>query len=185
MLEFSDGAPDVDIHQYSVAASAGYRLSHRLSVRLTAGAILGGELEFENRSFDVGPGWLLSASISHRWDLGRWFVTGSLSAGASYTTTEEAGVANPRSVDLIASDARLGALFGTTLGDRFIPYALARAFGGPVFWEIDGEESTGTDAHHYQLGLGASVVLPANISAQVDASFLGERSLSAGAAVAF
>ena len=184
-LEFSDATPDADIQQYSVAASAGYRFSHRLSVRLTAGAILGGELETVDRTFDVGPGFLLSGSVSRRWDIGRWFLAGTLSAGVSRTTTEEAGVADAPSVELIASDARVAALFGTTVADRVSPYVLARGFGGPVFWSIDGEDSTGTDAHHYQLGAGGSVALPANVSAQIDVSFLGERSLSAGAAVAF
>ena len=151
-----------------MAASLGYRFSPRFSARLTAGAILGGTLDVDDRSFDVEPGWLVTASAS-----------------ASFAATEETGVADPGTVDLIATDGRIGVLFGTTVGDRVSPYLLGRAFAGPVLWEIDGEDRTGSDAHHYQVGAGASISLPANVSAQLDVSFLGERSLSAGGAVAF
>ena len=102
---------DVDIEQSSVAASAGYRLSPRMSVRLTAGAILGGTLDVGDRSFDVRPGWLLTASVSRRWDVGRWFVAGTFSAGASFASTEEVGVADAATIDLMATDARFGVLW--------------------------------------------------------------------------
>ena len=168
-----------------MAASLGYRFSPRFSARLTAGAILGGTLDVDDRSFDVEPGWLVTASVSRSWDLGQWFLVGTASASASFAATEETGVADPGTVDLIATDGRIGVLFGTTVGDRVSPYLLGRAFAGPVLWEIDGEDRTGSDAHHYQVGAGASISLPANVSAQLDVSFLGERSLSAGGAVAF
>jgi hypothetical protein len=40
---------------------------------------------------------------------------------------------------------------------------------------------TGTDTSKFQLGAGANVTLPGNLSLQLDVSALGERSLSLGA----
>jgi hypothetical protein len=73
---------------------------------------------------------------------------------------------------------------GVTLANRVSPYVMARGFGGPVKWQLDGRDITGTDQHHYQLGVGSSISLPFHMSALVDASLLGERSLSLGVALA-
>lgn len=62
------------------------------------------------------------------------------------------------------------------------PYVLARAFGGPVLWRLDGESLSGGDTHHYQLGAGTSVATGGG-SMTVDLALLGERGLSLGVAV--
>ena len=49
----------------------------------------------------------------------------------------------------------------------------------------DGEEIVTGDAYHYNLGGGLSLQLPGNIIALVDASVLGERSLSLGVSALF
>lgn len=186
-LSFGDGR-DVDIEQQSAAVSIGYRINPRLSVRGNAGVIVDGSLRYDGSEFDVGHGWLITASVAHRWDIGRVFVTGSVSLGASFTETEQDDLpeeeAELTEETLIASDARLGVIAGTTLWDRVSPYLLARAFAGPVAWAIDGEDVTGSDKHHYQIGGGISLALPANLGLQVDVSALGERSLSVGVALA-
>ena len=58
---------------------------------------------------------------------------------------------------------------------------LARGFGGPVSWTLDGESVTGTDTSKFQLGAGANVALPGELSMQLDVAALGERSISLGA----
>ena len=65
----------------------------------------------------------------------------------------------------------------------FSPYLLARAFAGPVLWNWDGEDITGTDTHHFQLGAGASVSIGPRVTLLVDLAALGERAASLGMAV--
>lgn len=148
------------------------------SVRAVAGAILGGSMRHDGRSHDIGAGWLVSIAGAYQWTFaGRWFATATLSAGRSWTETREQGGA---AVSLTAGDMRVGGLVGMTLHERVSPYVLARGFAGPVGWQLDGEDVTGTDQHHYQLGLGASVRLPLRATAVIDASLVGERSVSLG-----
>jgi hypothetical protein len=154
-------------------------------VRAAAGAIVGGTLAVGGRSFDVEPGFVASAAVARRWTRDPVFATGTLSAGVSFARTREQEAAGADSVGLRAVDVRLGVLAGVTVAERFSPYLLARAFAGPVAWELDGEAIDGSDQHHYQLGLGASVALPARVTAQLDASLLGERSVSVAAAMSF
>lgn len=128
-------------------------------------------------TFDMGRGFVASASGSRRWSLGdrRWFVTGSLSASAGTTTTT--GVTDER---LTAFDLRIGAIAGRTFADVVSPYVLARAFGGPVLWRVAGEDRAGSDTTHVQLGAGLSVATRFGLSAVVDVSVVGEQSASLG-----
>jgi hypothetical protein len=166
----------------SVVAAGGYRWGQGWSARLVAGAVLGGSLEHDGRTHDIGTGWLVAASVARSFRFAdRWFAAGSLTAGMSSTRTEEElGAAMGEAVGLTAGDVQLGGMAGVTLWDRLSPYVLARVFGGPVLWTLDGEDITGTDQYHYQLGLGADVSLPWDLGALVDVSLLGERSLSIG-----
>lgn len=163
-----------------VVIAVGRRLGERFSVRLAGGAILSGTMMVNDEQHDVEMGWLVSVAGSGRTTFGpdeRLFITGTISLGVSRASTSIAGM---DTVGLTASDLRVSGLFGTTLWNRFSPYVLARAFGGPVFWRYGGDDITGTDQHHYQLGVGANVLLPSGFSALADLSVLGERSLSIG-----
>jgi hypothetical protein len=180
-LSFS-GSVEPDIFEQMVVVAAGRQIAAAWSVRLAAGAILDGTLSHDGRSHDVAAGWLVSASAAHRWTFGasqRFFATASVTAGwSSASTREDMGAAG--SIGLSAGDVRVGALMGVTLANRFAPYVMARGFGGPVIWQLDGQDITGTDQHHYQLGVGSSISLPFHTSALIDVSVLGERSLSIG-----
>lgn len=180
-LRFEDDT-ELDINELSLVASGGYRWGEGWSARLSAGAVLSGTLEHGGRTHEVGAGWLVAASLSRSFTFAeRWFAAGSLTAGFSSTSTaEDLGATRGERVDLMAGDVRLGVIAGVTLWDRVSPYALARAFGGPVLWTLDGEDLTGSDQHHYQLGLGVNAALPWNLGALVDVSLLGERALSIG-----
>lgn len=180
-LRFSDGT-EPDITEQSVVASGGYRWAGGWSARVAAGAVLGGTLEHGGRAHDVGAGWMAAAGLSRSFPLGeRWFVSGNVTAGVSSTsTTEQQAGSMSEAVSLAAVDVRLGVLAGVTLWQRWSPYVLARGFGGPVLWTLDGEDITGSDQHHYQLGVGSTVALPWSLTLLVDASVVGERAVSLG-----
>jgi hypothetical protein len=163
-------------------ASGGYRWGEGWSARLAAGAVLAGTLEHDGRTHEVGTGWVVAGSVSRSFTFAeQWFAAGSVTAGFSSTSTrEDLGASMGESVDLMSADVRLGVIAGVTLWERLSPYAQARAFGGPVLWKLDGEDITGSDQHHYQLGLGMSAMLPWDLGAMVDVSLLGERALSIG-----
>jgi hypothetical protein len=181
------GDRDADLTETSVAMGVSRRFGPDLSVRVAAGAVLGGTLETESREFDVGTGVLASVAVSYRWSLGpkkRWFVSATGAFSASFTDTTEKTAGAPTE-SLSAMDLRVGVIAGATIARRFSPYLLARGFGGPVGWTLDGEELTGSDRNKYQVGAGVSVTLPANINLVIDGSALGERSASLGASLSF
>lgn len=162
-----------------VVAAAGRQIGRDWSVRLAGGAILDGTMAVEGETHDIGTGWLVSVAGSRRFRFGsRFFATASLSIGVSSTSTQLMPAAD--AVSLSAMDVRLGGLFGATFWERFSPYVLGRFFGGPVGWNRGGGDITGTDQYHIQVGAGASVQLRSGFSALIDASLLGERSLSIG-----
>ncbi len=143
---------------------------------MALGAILGGELTGDERpgQYDMNTGMVAAASVSRRWGFGDgpWFATGSATVAAGTTTTEGAS----ESERLTAFDVRVGVIAGRRFADVVSPYVLARAFGGPVLWTVAGEDISGSDTHHYQLGAGVSVITEMGLSVVVDVSLLGERS---------
>jgi len=159
----------------------GYTTASGWSVRGALGGILGGELEARTSAdtHEIQPGVVGSVAASRQWVFGggQWFVTGSLALGAATSRTESDAGGDE---GLMAFDLRGGALVGQTLGRVWNPYLLARAFAGPVSWTIDGEDATGSDAYHYQVGAGLSIALPSGLSAVADVSVLGEQSASVG-----
>ncbi len=150
-------------------------------MRAALGVVLGGSLEGEGRTFEIGAGIVGSIGVARQWAAPPWFFTGSVSIGVSRATTREE-VAGASRESLIAGDARIGVTAGRTFG-AFSPYLLARAFGGPVLWSWDGDDTIGTDTHHFQLGAGASVSIGTRATILVDLAALGERAASLGVAV--
>jgi hypothetical protein len=47
-------------------------------------------------------------------------------------------------------------------------------------WTVAGDDVVGSDTSHVQLGAGLNLALPGGLSAVIDGSVLGERSLSVG-----
>jgi hypothetical protein len=160
-----------------------YLPTSSLALEAGIGASFAGTLTLPDgkHEFLPGPSGLLGAA----WrllDQSSYFLL--LTAVASFTAnrTEQSGAPH---VSYTAFDLRLGAEFGLNLVKVLHPYVLARAFGGPVFWQYQGKDVTGTDIHHYQLGLGLAVGLPAGLSLFAEGVPLGERALSGGLSVAF
>jgi hypothetical protein len=163
-------------------ASLGYRLSDRSAVALGAGAVLTGRLEGEGRGYDILPGPLFAVSGAYR-ALGRPssgpFLALTLGIGASFARTR--ADADGTREHLTAFDARVGVEAGYLLFHRLSPYLAARGFGGPVLWRELGADRTGTDVHHYAIGLGVSLALTPWFAVRAEGIPLGERTLSAGA----
>ncbi len=176
-----DGGREHDLAQTAATATIGLARPSRLSLRAAVGVVLDGSLEGEGRTYDIGPGFVITASVAKQWVSGDWFLTGSFSVSASRTTTTE-NVPGAARESLIAVDLARG---GLTAGRSFgpiSPYVLVRAFGGPVLWQIDAVDVTGTDVHHFQAGAGVSVTT-GPLSVLVDIAALGEQAASLGVAL--
>ena len=63
-------------------------------------------------------------------------------------------------------------------------FAVARAFGGPIYWRAGGESVTGTDRYHYQDGLGTAYSLGA-AHLFAEGIPLGEQAVTVGGGAAF
>ena len=173
-----DGDRDVELDQQAITVSVGQVRPSRWSVRASLGAVLDGALAGEGRRYQLDPGVVGAIAIARPWTWGPWLVHGTASLGASRVTTTQR-VAGAPPDGRVAIDARIGATAGRQLGP-VMPYALARAFGGPVLWTIDGAGVTGTDAYHVQLGAGATLSIGDAWSVMIDVAALGERAASVG-----
>jgi hypothetical protein len=180
-----DGAANYELVQSVGAVSFGRMFDEGWALRASGGAIVGGTLEGEGHSYDVLPGFMANLTGSRQWlRRTRWFFTTTL--GITYSrarTRENAGSQETQTIE--ASDLRVGGMLGATLFDAWSPYAALRAFGGPVAWRQLGRDRTGSDRHHYAIGVGSSLALWRRLELVVDLAFLGERSLSGGFAIAF
>lgn len=165
----------------ALVAALGYSLAPRLTLRANVGAAFAGELRAPNGVHDFSPGPTASIGADYRLLSGKPFLL--LSALVSGTTARtQLGSEHAR---YSAFDLRLGAAFGVQLFEMLSPYALARVFGGPVFWRYAGDARVGTDAYHYQLGVGLSWFIAERVDLSIEGVALGERALSGAAAVVF
>lgn len=154
-------------------------LPSRLSFRASLGSVVDGSLD-GSAEHDIGPGIVGAANVAKQFVSSAWFVTPSLTIGASRITTRTAEPGASK-VSLVATDFRVGVMAGRAVGP-VSPYVLARAFAGPVSWTLDGMDVVGTDTHHYQLGAGASFATESGFAISLDISALGERAASLGMA---
>ena len=163
-LRFGDGR-EAELELDSVAISVGRVRPAGWSPRVTAGWISGGTIRQEGGTVhDFSGGFLIAAGLDKRLSPGRGVRP------AVGTGTE---------ADYSAADLRLGVRTMWPVGTRFFPYAAARVFGGPVNWNWNGEDVQGSDAHHYQLAVGAAAAF-GRMALQLEWGALGEQSLSAG-----
>ncbi|HEY7374922.1 MAG TPA: hypothetical protein VIF57_22360 [Polyangia bacterium] len=170
----------------SVIASLAYQPTPRWTLQLAAGSTLGGHLETPAGQYDFSAGPTAAVGASWRAVAGtKPFVILTSNLSFSSAKTMPTGAAPGASVAYDAFDLRLGGLVGTTIARVLSPYAVARVFGGPVYWQYQGASVTGTDTHHYQLGAGVTVVAAGRVNVFAEGVPLGERSLAAGTAFAF
>jgi hypothetical protein len=174
----------------AVVGSLGYHPTARTSYQIAAGGTFGGRLVTPAGNQDFAPG--VTAAVGASWrvvdrpSFPFVVLTGNLSFSAASTTlrAEGGGSAGP-SVGYQAFDLRLGVLVGTTINRVFSPYAVGRAFGGPIYWQYQGSDVTGTDTHHYQVGAGLTLAVARRLNVFAEGIPLGERSVASGAALAF
>jgi hypothetical protein len=156
-----------------------------LTLTLSGGAVLDGELDGGGVRYDVTPGWLAAVTVARQWLAGGkddFFLTTSLTVGFSSAHTESPSGTR---TGLTAQDTRIGVLFGRTFAGIWSPYVVGRVFGGPVHWNIDGTDVVGSDRHHYAIGLGGSITVRSSLDLVAEGAFFGERSFVLGASYAF
>jgi hypothetical protein len=182
-LRFGDVQAPFD--QRSVAVSISRSLGRQWTVSAGAGAVVSGSIEAGGVSYRMDPGWL--ARVGATWlpldGSGPWpFVALSASLAASgVNTTGPGGVRAP----LTSLDAGLSASAGKSIAGIVAPYVGAKVFGGPVFWELAGASTTGTDVSHWQVAFGAAANLPFGIDLLVEWAPFGARSAVAQAGWTF
>lgn len=103
-------------------------------------------------------------------------ITGSLGLGFVRAQADDAMTRS-----WWAFDARGGVTVGKTFAGHWVPYASARAFGGPVFWHHAGDGVTGNDRYHVTLGAGLIVRVLRSFDVSAEAMPLGEQSFALGA----
>ncbi len=168
-----------------MTVSADYRLSPTTTVGGGVGVGLGGLITMGAQRFRVLPGWELTGSYSRRLLDGRGklpFLVLGISGGASGATTRQEvyGVPAPGTTGFYAFDVRAGLTVGKTFWNTLSPYAVFRAFGGPVLWGQGGKTQLEGDLYHVQLGAGLVTVLPRAFDVFVEGVPLGERALTMG-----
>jgi hypothetical protein len=173
-----------------VTASFDYRLSPTTTIGGGLGAGLGGLITVGPRRFLISPGWELTVSYSRRLLDGRGklpFLLLGLSGGGSGAWTHEQvrGITTGGATGFYAFDFRAGLTVGKTFWSTFSPYAVARAFGGPIVWRFDGSAVLASDRYHVQLGGGLVVALPRGFDTFVEGVPLGERAVVLGAGKSF
>ncbi len=170
----------------SVIGSLAYQPTRRWTLQLAAGSTVGGHLVTPAGQYDFQAGPTAAIGASFRALPGtKPFVILTSNLSFSTAKTEPTGFATGGNTSYTAFDLRVGAMVGTTIAQVLSPYAVARVFGGPVYWAYQGEDVTGTDAHHYQLGAGLTFVAAGRVNVFAEGVPLGERSFAAGTAFAF
>jgi hypothetical protein len=179
------GGRDVGLQQLTTVARLEFLLQPRVTVFAGGGAVVGGTATVDGTDFHVQPGWVVTAGASFlalTETERRPFLLATAVLGYAATHTRQSD-ADPE-VAWHEGDARLGVAVGKSFGWAR-PYAVARAFGGPVTWTLGGQSISGTDQHHYQLGAGAGFDLPGHFDANIEVVPLGEQGLVFGAGYRF
>lgn len=191
-----------------MAASLARFLDRGWTLRLTAGAIVDGELRGEGERHEyVVPGILAAFQVNKRFideEGAIPFLMGTFAFSFSWGRNRQTEppyiqgdpsvyAVDPRLVpvraplaDVYSLDFRVGAVAGYTFFEVWSPYLALRAFGGPILWERDGEWVRGADRYHTQVAIGSSIFAgDSGLVLYVDWSPFLERSFSAGAGWSF
>jgi len=174
--------------RYAALAEVTYAPTSRFTLSAGLGAAVYGKLNAPDGPHDFGPGVVASVGASYRFlegatPVGRGFVVGSALVSFTGSSTQLGDSGPTTAYD--ALDFRVGAAAGLTWLRTISAYAVARLFGGPVFWSYHGEEVLGTDTHHYQLGGGLAVLVFRHVDLFAEGVPLGEQAVAAGVSVAF
>lgn len=198
LLFLDSGRADLTRHAAFGAVEVPLSQTGTTSLQIGAGGVAGGALVHGAARDTIGPGFAAFAGVAKRVLDGRGAapviqITGTFSF--THTLTRNDGTrtdgtlapgGRPDTPRYTAFDFRFGAIVAKTFGGVFTPYAVGRVFGGPVFWQLDGEHVVGTDLYKYQLGGGLSLALfDRRVDFFVEGVGLGERSVAAGLGTTF
>jgi hypothetical protein len=181
------GNTDAAIATHSVSATAEVRPTPWLTLQVGGGAVLGGTLTTVESRHIVRPGGLAAFSAAFRVLDGRGW-TPFIVLGASVAVSAASTIAptvDATAAGLTALDVRASVTVGKTFGGAWSPYVAARAFGGPVWWRVNGTDVVGTDRYHYQFAVGLVVAIAGRADLYVEGGLLGEHRLAAGLGVSF
>ena len=166
----------VPVEQFATTATVGTFLTPRFGWSVTAGGVIGGQID--SRSVSGGATFVGTLSLLPLYEGGnRPFVALTGSLGGSYV---RALGDDAMSHSWLAFDARGGVTIGKTFADRWVPYVTTRVFAGPVSWRLAGEDVTGGDRYHVTAGAGLIVRLPASLDVTLEGMPLGEKSAALG-----
>lgn len=177
-------ATPAKLREQAFAFSVEKRLSPDVSLMLSPGGVLGGTISVRGVEHSISPGPLLGVGAS-------WRVVDSqkhpyfLLFGASLSASTAQTSAGQERARLSSIDARASLILGKTFLDTLSPYGVVRAFGGPVFWKIDGAAVTAGDRYHYHLGLGLSATLPWGLDVFAELAPVGEQRSTLGLGMTF
>ncbi len=179
-LHFDSGVHAEQLRNTSLV-TLDYRPVRRVTLEVGAGPFLGGSLTVNSLRYAMAPGFAGVVGASWRivdadGAIPFVLITSQLSYGSSSTTG---------GVGYDAFDLRGGVAVGTTLWMILTPYAVGRAFGGPVYWRYQGASVIGTDDHHWQAGAGLSLRVARKVDVFVEGVPLGELGVTAGAGLSF
>src|SRR5207253_1335415 len=132
--------------RFAVVASLAYQPWRRTTLQLAIGSTLGGRLTTPAGRYDFADG--PTAAIGASWRLvegTRPFVVLTSNLSFSRAATQPGAGVPGSKVSYDAFDLRVGTLVGTTIFHVLSPYAVGRVFGGPIYWQYQGADVTGTD----------------------------------------
>jgi hypothetical protein len=178
------GDQRASVTRHAVSASMAFPWGKRLVLEGAIGGLGGGTLSLNHVDYNFRPGFLLGASATYLFVReGKWMpsVLASATLAGLFASTSSKSDATQ---DFDAFDLRIGGAAGKHLTEAWSIFAVARAFGGPVYWRVGGESVTGTDRYHYQVGIGTAYSLGA-AHLFAEGIPLGEQAFTVGAGSAF
>ena len=175
-IHFSSGLRGDETREELLMAIA-HMPSANVTMELGLGAMLGGHLDMPDGRHEFSPGPAAFVGTAWRVIDDREFLILNSVLSFSANRTE---LGSQASEPYEAFDLRLGAVLGITLFDALSSYVPLRVFGGPIYWHHGGQSVTGTDAYHYQVGLGIVLHIQQRLHFFVEGIPVGEKALAGG-----
>lgn len=181
-----DGDRNVDVEMTSVSFSIAWLINKRWTLRSAYGDLTDGSFDTENGlAHEVDSGSLATIGAEYRAQAGKGgSPTIDFSLYLSRVWAETVAPNSSTPTDYSALDLRFGGRAGWLVGKGFFPYGAVRLFGGPVNWQLEGEDVTGSDKYHYQVALGAAVT-SGIFGVFAEWAGLGEQGFSVGLSAAW
>ena len=165
----------------TISLAGSKRFNEKWSIRGGVGLIYDGKFKPENAaSIKVKPGGVISVGFEYLQSLGEGYrPTMDYSVFISASSTKTENPTDQSDTNYFSSDLRVGGRASWNINNKIFPYCAVRVFGGPVNWELNEVDVTGTDIHHYQVALGTAVQFE-SLGVFIEWAGRGEQALSFG-----